>query len=631
MRTVFFLLIFLTTGFYSTTAQVKRYYIVQKNGICHLRSGKGKKDPGIGRPIYLPVKKLSVAKGGSIAIMDHRGVIVRFKEGDYDSDKFEKMFVFDLNKKQEYQANLKYLTYTRELYSSSTVGEQDSSNWEKMMHDMGRSVNPWYGAGTKERFKKRFIVLDSKGSPELYKEDRKQVFEKGAYTQLYIDKVVLSGNETILLLRNDGKLIELNGEGEYEQQLNVPAEVWEQKTFESFLKLLPSRSARESSLAHTDKDILLNYLLYRHHNDHDYSASKFPNDVRLLVTSCGMDSWEVYEAPFYFWTYSNKYSLQIRDLEENLIVSTQLDNSPLEFIVPELHPSESYLLSIQNTMEQERLYKSTVLKRVEESHLRELDKVKSRFEANSSGALGLVSLALYYHSEGLHLDAFHCFMQALETADNQSFVNSLFLAFAHMNILSESEGGVLRKPVIYLYPEKKDTIHVKVNFNGVFIETIPDYPENGWTVVSSTDSEIYDLGSDSTYPYLFWEGNLNSLRELINDTMGFVVSGRKTEFFLKGRLREIGLTDSEIQEFCEYWCPYLIKNEFNYIHFLINEKCNEFATIETNPAFNSSIRVLMIYEPCTRTRKCHPQRFTRSFRNGFTIVEWGGALLNEKN
>ena len=45
---------------------------------------------------------------------------------------------------------------------------------------------------------------------------------------------------------------------------------------------------------------------------------------------------------------------------------------------------------------------------------------------------------------------------------------------------------------------------------------------------------------------------------------GFVVEGKDTIKFLEEKLKQLGLTDKEADEFIIYWLPKLENNKYNY-------------------------------------------------------------------
>ncbi len=186
------------------------------------------------------------------------------------------------------------------------------------------------------------------------------------------------------------------------------------------------------------------------------------------------------------------------------------------------------------------------------------------------------------------------------------------------------------KPVIYLYPEETGKFSVTVEPNGGFTKTIPEY-NNGWFVESTPDSKITDLSSGLEYPYLYWEGVNTGIPEI---EKGWIVPIGHIEPFLVDALTRLGLNENEIADFNEYWIARLEKEghkEYK-IMFLEQEKFEELAPLSVDgdekPA--STIRVMMYAQGALPNESLSLQILPPTpARVGFTVVEWGGALLNQ--
>lgn len=180
-----------------------------------------------------------------------------------------------------------------------------------------------------------------------------------------------------------------------------------------------------------------------------------------------------------------------------------------------------------------------------------------------------------------------------------------------------------RKPIIYLYPKQMQDVSVMVNYDGELTATYPEYG-NGWNVTAMPDGTVIDQDGKE-YSYLFWEGE----REAVDKsyTTGFVVRGDEVREFLQSTLADIGLTSREYNEFVVYWYPLMMENEFNFIHFLIDEDYNSVSTMEITPAPDAMLRVFMEYKAIDGPVQCDPQSFNGFERTGFTVVEWGGEEL----
>lgn len=182
-----------------------------------------------------------------------------------------------------------------------------------------------------------------------------------------------------------------------------------------------------------------------------------------------------------------------------------------------------------------------------------------------------------------------------------------------------------RKPVIYLYPTQQQNTLVQLDYDGEFIATYPAYDENigGWEVTANPDGTL--IHKNKEYSYLFWEGTNNKQVDWGLEK-GFVVSGNDTVEFLQNKLAEIGLTPKEYNEFIVYWYPLMEDNKYNLIHFADKEYTDS-AKLSVTPKPDSMLRVFMVYKSLEEKIAVEPQEFEIFERNGFTVVEWGGAEI----
>ena len=182
------------------------------------------------------------------------------------------------------------------------------------------------------------------------------------------------------------------------------------------------------------------------------------------------------------------------------------------------------------------------------------------------------------------------------------------------------EGG-FAKPVIYLYPEKKQDVSVKVNFKkGDFTCTYPEY-NNGWNVTAYPNGRIINKSDNDEYSYLYWEGEGAIQYDF---SSGFVVKREDIAEFLKEKLSYMGLSPKEYNEFIVYWLPIMQKNEYNLISFQM-ENYKESAQLEVLPKPDSMLRVFMAFQEADVDTKVPEQQLNPFQRKGFTVVEWGGT------
>lgn len=182
------------------------------------------------------------------------------------------------------------------------------------------------------------------------------------------------------------------------------------------------------------------------------------------------------------------------------------------------------------------------------------------------------------------------------------------------------------KPAIYLYPTHETTVTVKHVFKGTIGTTYPAY-NDGWEVVATPDGSLRNTKDSRSYEYLFWEGKYRFPDEHFKYTTGFVVKKAATQEFLWEKLALIGLNNKEINDFVVYWLPHLEQNEANFIHFWINDDIDHSSTLTVSPGPDSRIRLYMEFKAVEPGFTIPPQVLQSLPRKGFTLVEWGGAIL----
>ena len=182
---------------------------------------------------------------------------------------------------------------------------------------------------------------------------------------------------------------------------------------------------------------------------------------------------------------------------------------------------------------------------------------------------------------------------------------------------------ILDKPVIYLYPEDDTTVSVKVNIDGELTCTYPEHGEDGWQNFTAKPDGTILSPDGREYYCLYWEGLGNMTPDF---SKGFCVKGEDTAEFLADILEKIGLTPREANEFIIYWLPILQKNEYNLISFQ-SEAYTAVAELEITPTPDSILRVFMAAKPLSAPVEIAPQEFAGFERMGFTVVEWGGGII----
>ena len=181
------------------------------------------------------------------------------------------------------------------------------------------------------------------------------------------------------------------------------------------------------------------------------------------------------------------------------------------------------------------------------------------------------------------------------------------------------------KPVIYLYPAQETDVHIELELTtSELATTYPKY-QGGWDVTASPDGTLVNKADGTHHRYLFWDSI--HAQNVFDLSQGFCVAGSDTEQFLKRTLTEMGLTESEMNEFIVYWLPRMEHNPYNLITFQ-GEAYTDTAKLHITPEPDSICRIFMAFLPLEQAVEIEPQQISAFERTGFAVVEWGGTELS---
>ena len=188
-----------------------------------------------------------------------------------------------------------------------------------------------------------------------------------------------------------------------------------------------------------------------------------------------------------------------------------------------------------------------------------------------------------------------------------------------------------RKPVIYLYPTKETEVEVSVKLpsDAVFASLYPKMKDNKWSVVADPSGELRDKETNKKYSYLFWEAEQES-PFVIETDKAYCIAGKDVESFLEQSLAKLGLNTKEINDFVVYWLPIMEKNNFNVVQFLEDSYTSKYP-LTISPIPETSIRVFMVFKKSSAFLQTGNPMIKGTSRNGYTLVEWGGCNLDERN
>ncbi|MBI4779091.1 hypothetical protein HY797_01400 [Candidatus Falkowbacteria bacterium] len=201
-------------------------------------------------------------------------------------------------------------------------------------------------------------------------------------------------------------------------------------------------------------------------------------------------------------------------------------------------------------------------------------------------------------------------------------------ALGDYHIFPNSDYGPLAecgKPVIYLYPETKIEVKVKVGAKVRISE--PDYGD-GWKVVANPDGKIIN-GDGAVYENLYWEGLGRGYYPSIKE--GRVVKRINIEAELRSDLAVLGLNEKEIFDFMDFWLAKMPKTAYIRLTWLDTNEMNELAPLAISPRPDTVKRVFLDFAgQNTEATDLASQKLKGFERNGFTVVEWGGLLAEKK-
>jgi hypothetical protein len=186
------------------------------------------------------------------------------------------------------------------------------------------------------------------------------------------------------------------------------------------------------------------------------------------------------------------------------------------------------------------------------------------------------------------------------------------------------------KPVIYLYSTTSMQVSLALDYLGELTFTYPEYNE-GWNVNVDANG-ITDPNNENSYPYLFWEGEMEGLGyETKKDKLiGELIATDTLVDYLEHQLSVIGLNRTEQTDFITFWAPRMIGKAYVFVQFLVDDLYTDnVAELTVNPQPESMKRVYLLYTELDEKPQMEytPQVFVPFNREGFTLIEWGGSKL----
>ncbi len=198
-----------------------------------------------------------------------------------------------------------------------------------------------------------------------------------------------------------------------------------------------------------------------------------------------------------------------------------------------------------------------------------------------------------------------------------------------LNMAPHTGGTVLpnnteaKKPNIYLYPETETEITVTFEKPEYLTSSIPDYT-GAWTVTASHDGKLTDAVGNS-YGYLFYEALVK--KKAFQTEEGFLIPADNRDEDFRRILTAYGFNEQETADFIEYWSDYL-KGGTDYLMYpMLTDGVDTAMPVSFSVKPDSITRIWFGFAHYDGSEIKKPE-ITPIERKGFTVVEWGGAVLD---
>lgn len=184
----------------------------------------------------------------------------------------------------------------------------------------------------------------------------------------------------------------------------------------------------------------------------------------------------------------------------------------------------------------------------------------------------------------------------------------------------------VRKPVVYLYPLARTRVRVGLQLRGELLAAYPALHDGAWTITAEPDGTLVDETTGRRHRYLFWEGS--SADWVLDPARAHCVPGADAAPFLERVCDAYALTADECGDFVTYWLPTLARNPYTVVQLVDEEVYGRYARLSVEPAPDTVIRPFMILRRSEAPVDVGAPPLPQRHREGFTVVEWGGADLD---
>ena len=241
------------------------------------------------------------------------------------------------------------------------------------------------------------------------------------------------------------------------------------------------------------------------------------------------------------------------------------------------------------------------------------------------GFLDSNELTAEEYRDQLYWDRMNLYAQMVAEGREKEFewLRDWLLNYKKKNSNAMPNNVEAKKPNIYLYPTEETEVSVRFAYPNLVTKSEPEYG-NGWTVTAHPDGMLCTADGEKQ-GYLFYESN--TLASFFQTEEGFVVMADEREETYRLVLESYGFNEQEIQDFIEYWSVYLEEGEDYVMYPILTDVVDEAMPVDFSVEPDSIYRIWFGFARYDGGEITEPE-IEPIIRSGFTVVEWGGAVLD---
>ena len=241
------------------------------------------------------------------------------------------------------------------------------------------------------------------------------------------------------------------------------------------------------------------------------------------------------------------------------------------------------------------------------------------------GFLDSNELTAEEYRDQLYWDRMNLYAQMVAEGREKEFewLRDWLLNYKKKNSNAMPNNVEAKKPNIYLYPTEETEVSVRFAYPNLVTKSEPEYG-NGWTVTAHPDGMLCTADGEKQ-GYLFYESN--TLASFFQTEEGFVVMADEREETYRLVLERYGFNEQEIQDFIEYWSVYLEEGEDYVMYPILTDVVDEAMPVDFSVEPDSIYRIWFGFARYDGGEITEPE-IEPIIRSGFTVVEWGGAVLD---